>query len=221
MFVRDGNKNTRGVGAIASMDAVSPNRRLAEARAARVLARRDAVMALRTLGATRTVARNVVAPPTLKTTSTSTSTIETGQEAAFSRPPPPPGPVKIKLAQRPKGLLVPGIRLDVKQPVIKLPGSVIEPPKTPTDQTKQGTTSTAAPAKAAVTIVAGGPGAAWVSGAPKPTAPQSPDNLPPAWAPEPDAAPTSPAKPKASGNMLLYAAIGVGLGILWLESRKK
>lgn len=52
-FVKDDHGYTRGVGAVAAMDAASPGRRLAAARAARELARRDRLMAASTLGRIR------------------------------------------------------------------------------------------------------------------------------------------------------------------------
>jgi len=49
-FVKDDHSYTRGVGAVAAMDAVSSKRRRAAAAGARVMARRDAVFARHTLG---------------------------------------------------------------------------------------------------------------------------------------------------------------------------
>jgi hypothetical protein len=50
-YTKDDHSYTRGVGAIAAMDAHSPARRIATARAAQIMARRDAIMARHTLGA--------------------------------------------------------------------------------------------------------------------------------------------------------------------------
>lgn len=50
-FVKDDHSFTRGVGAVAAMDASSPRRRAAAAQAARKMARRDRIMSMRTLGA--------------------------------------------------------------------------------------------------------------------------------------------------------------------------
>ena len=49
-FVKDDHAYTRGVGAVAAVDAASPTRRMAVARAAKVMARRDQLMSRSTLG---------------------------------------------------------------------------------------------------------------------------------------------------------------------------
>lgn len=216
-FVKDDSGYTRGVGAIASMDAGSSRRRRAAALEGLRMARRDRVLAL---GAIR---RDVetIAPPQRSTTTTrtqQTSTIETGQESAFSRP-PPPVPPKIKLPFRPKGLDL--VRADVRFPVkptIKLPGTVIEPPKDgikPTQSSGQPA-PTPAPTKPSVTIVAA-PGIGPISsGSAKPPAPSMDENAPPPWADEPpvDTTPAPAASSAKKPNYLLYAAIGIGAYLL-------
>ena len=210
-FVKDDHGYTRGPGAIAAMDAASPARRLAAARAERALRMREVL----TQGA-----------------------IETGQEAAFSRPPPsppprPPGgrpmPPRRPLPFRPKGLDVIGGKIAVPtKPTVKLPGTVITPPTRGEVKPTQTATPTLSPTplplppKTVTTVVGGGSGTSWT--APPRTPPPGMDleNPPPAWAPEPEiaapAAPTaSPAKP-ASSKILLYAAIGIGAW--WLLTRK-
>lgn len=52
-FVRDDHAFSRGVGAVAATDAASSRRRVAQDRADRVMARRDAILATQTLGAIR------------------------------------------------------------------------------------------------------------------------------------------------------------------------
>jgi hypothetical protein len=208
MYVKDDHSYTRGAGAIAAMDAVSPARRRAMARAERALAVRE----LLTAGAIS----------------------ETGQEAAFSRPAPKPPIRPFPGRPRPGKPLPPGrpfrpakgvdSRFELKQ--IKSPGSVIGPskatePKATISTISPTTTSTALPTppKSPVTIVAGGSGASWTS--PARAAAMPSDNPPPPWAPEPeDEAPaTAAAPPKTSGKLLMYAAIGIGAW--WLLTRKK
>jgi hypothetical protein len=210
MFVKDDHSYTRGVGAVASMDAASSARRRAAARAELEMARRDRIMSLGATWAARVI-------PTRMTTK-STSTIETGQESAFSRPPPVP-PKTIPLPRRPRGLDAIGVK-------VKLPGSVM-----PTRaETKVSTVTTAPPAssstaalpptKAQVSIVAGGSGTSWVSGASKASAsaPEM-DNPPPPFAPEPEPTAPSAPSPKTSSNLLMYAALGIGA--IWLLTRSK
>lgn len=202
-FVKDDHSFTRGPGAIAAMDAASPARRLAAARAERALRVREAL----TQGA-----------------------IETGQEAAFSRPPPPPPrpgtkpfpprrPGLVKLPVRPKGLDAGG-RLGVRPELIKLPGTVITPPKAGETKVTQTATPTTAPTKQTV-VVGGGSGTSWTAPASKAGAAMSVDNQPPDFAPEPEETPAAApaaAKPPSS-KLLLYAAIGIGAW--WLLTRKK
>lgn len=209
-FVKDDHSYTRGPGAIAAMDAASPARRIAAARAERALRLREVL----TQGA-----------------------IETGQEAAFSRPPPPPRPGKgrhpfprpphrplpgkVKLPVRPKGLDVIGGRIDGGKLTVKLPGSVIEPPKTGGASATQTATPTTAPTKGSTVIIGGGSGTSWTAPSSKAGAAMSVDNPPPEFAPEPEEAPAQPApaaKP-ASSKVLLYAALGIGAW--WLLTRKK
>lgn len=206
-FVKDDHGYTRGPGAIAAMDATSPARRLAAARAERALRVREAL----TQGA-----------------------IETGQEAAFSRPPPRPArprPGKLpihRLPFRPKDIAGGKLSVPVRPGMVKLPGSVITPPKagevTPTQTATPTSAPISAPTKAPVTIVAGGSGTSWVSGAAAKTPAAPVDNQPPPWAPEPEpeqavaTAPAAPAK-KPSSKILLYAALGIGAW--WLLTRKK
>lgn len=204
-FVKDDHSYTRGPGAIAAMDASSPARRLAAARAERALRMREIL----TQGA-----------------------IETGQEAAFSRPAPPPPrprppggkplPPRRPLPFRPKGLDVVGGKIAVPSKLtVKLPGSVITPPSPGEVKPTQTATPTTAPTKGQTVIVGGGSGTSWTA---PPRAPVAmPDNAPPAWAPEPEEASpmtTAPAAPekKPPSKLLLYAALGIGAW--WLLTRK-
>jgi hypothetical protein len=197
-FVRDDHAYTRGAGAIASMDAVSPARRRSMARAERALAVREAL----TVGA-----------------------IETGQEAAFSRPPPkPPRPFPggRRVPFRVKGLEA-GFRPGTK--FVKSPGSVIGPTKEPEPKAtiEPKAISTALPTKGTTTIVGGGSGTSWTSGAKARSAAQI-EMPPPEQLPEmPEEAPAAPIaaptpKPKTSSNLLVYAAIGAAA--LWFLTRK-
>lgn len=204
-FVKDDYSHTRGVGAVASMDAASPGRRLAAARSARELARRDVVMASRTLGAP----------------------IETGQESAFSRPPTPPprppgrppgGKPRPPRFPRPRPFDVFGMR---GRPMVKSPGSVIDTgttPPAPTSPTTKTPTKGASKEPSRSYGGGGGGGGGGSSGGgsanvgplePLPDEPAVPEEPP---------HPAEPPKPKTSGNLLMYAAIGVGAW--WLMTRK-
>lgn len=229
-FVKDDHDYTRGVGAVAAMDAVSSARRRAAARAAVEMARRDAVMSRHTLGRISQTSTNggggggtvtggggrpgTPRPP--------------GRTPVFppGRPRPPGKPLPPKpvpprpLPFRPRGLDVASVAIKEKLQV-KSPGSVLPPP--PPAPTKADVVAEKTPVKAPVTIVAGGSGTSWTSGAgaktpvaPIDMGPPMPEitDMPPE-APAPTSAPPT-SKPK--GGLLLYAALGIGAW--WLLTRK-
>jgi hypothetical protein len=212
-FVKDDYGHTRGVGAIASMDAASPARRRAAARAAVEMARRDAVMARHTLGR--------LTLPLFHSQRPAPRLVKAPIPAAWFQPNLAPAPTRLPIR--------PGLDFSattVQNLQIKSPGSVL-PPKTtaptlPVDLlTKAVVTSTN---KAPTTIVAGG-SSTWTAGKAAPAAanvgpieplPEMPPDEPPLPALDPAAAP--PPR-KTSGNLLLYAALGVGA--LWFLTRSK
>ncbi len=229
-FVKDDSAYTRGVGAVASMDAASPNRRRAAARAAVEMARRDGIMSRHTLGrisqtdtsdggggsgggggggTTGGGGRGPVRPgrPGLG-----------GRRPLPPKKPLPPKPVPPRFPIRDLSAIRNG-KLQVK-----LPGAVLEPVKGGAADTKTGTPITqtaqpAAPTKPQVNVVAGG-ASTWVSGSGGggKVAPEAPPDMPPDEPELPPDAPiqTAPAKPKS--NLLMYAAIGIGA--YWLLTRK-
>jgi len=210
-FVKDDHSYTRGAGAIAAMDAASPRRRIAMARADRALRLREAL----TQGA-----------------------IDRGYEgdrpAGSSRPVPPrpPGPGRRPVMPRPPftgGVRPTGVRAGVRGPraeLVKLPGTVITPGARE-GKPVQGATGTQAPSEEIkVTeppappkppprhvIVSGGGGGGFMPVSPKPSAP--PLRMPeidveleeaPAE-PAPQAAPSL--APKTSSKLPLYAGIAL------------
>lgn len=210
-FVKDDHSYTRGAGAIAAMDAASPRRRIAMARADRALRVREAL----TQGA-----------------------IDRGYEgdrpAGSSRPVPPrpPGPGRRPVLPHPPftgGVRPTGVRAGVRGPraeLIKLPGTVITPGARE-GKPVQGSTGTQAPSGETKStepqppsrhvIVSGGGGGGFMPVSPKPAAPplrmpEIEDELDveldeaPA-APAPQAAPAPP--PKSSSKLPLYAGIAL------------
>jgi len=213
-FVRDDHSYTRGAGAIAAIDAASPRRRIAIARADRALRLREAL----TQGA-----------------------IDRGYEgdrpAGSSRPVPPrpPGPGRRPVPPRPPftgGVRPTGVRAGVRGPraeLVKLPGTVITPGARG-GKPVQGSTGTQAPTEEIKAtepprppfspprqaIIAGG-GGGFMSVSPKPT-------TSPPWMPEIEdeldveleEAPAEPAPqvspapaPKSSSKLPLYAGIAL------------
>ena len=199
MFVKDNYSYTRGVGAVAAMDAVSPTRRKAASKSALAMARRDALMAMSAMRADGTA-------PKLSVSSGKSVPIETGQESAFSRTPTVP-----------KVLLVP-TKPAVAPELVKLPGTTITPPKPGDTTPTQGIVSTAAPPQTTptpaptTTIVTGGSGTSWVA----PQRKLQPVAMPAMQAVE---VPESMASGQGSSNKtLLYIALGIGAW--WLLTRK-
>jgi len=201
-FVKDDHAFTRGVGAVASMDAASPRRRLAAARAARQLARRDAVMAL---GAMRAGMQPTYAPdPT---------------------PDPTPPPSR---RGRPSTMMPPRARKVPSRPtmmpgIIKYPGSAI--PIAPTAPTAPSTTvigggsgtSWTAPSSPGIGVPSPDSPATDASPDLTTTDSASPDLTTPAAPDATTPASTTPA-PASSNKLLMYAAIGVAAW--WFLLRK-
>lgn len=213
-FVQDDHSYTRGAGAIAAMDAASPRRRIAMARADRALHLREAL----TQGA---IDRGYE-----------------GDQPTGSRPPAPPrppGPGRRPVLPRPPftgGVRPTGVRAGVRGPradSVKLPGSVIQPGARD-GKPVQGSTGTQAPSEEIKAteppappkppprqaIVSGG-GGGFMPVSPKPPAPplrmpEISDELdveleeaPVESAPQ--AAPAPP--PKSSSKLPLYAGIAL------------
>lgn len=224
-FVKDDHSYTRGVGAVASMDAGSSRRRTAAALGALRMARRDAVMARHTLGRISqtengggggsggggSTGGGGVRPPPLGPVRPSRPGVQ----------PLPPKPVPPKINIRDfatiRNLAI-GTRPDVRVVVdpVKLPGAQVvdvkpEPAPPPKDQVL--------PPPKTVTIVAS-PGIAPLP--PKPAAPSGGGF--PGFAPEPeidvtvDAQPVTAPPAAKKPNYLLYAALGIGA--YWLLTRK-
>jgi|GEM_PF-5724210 len=215
-FVKDDHSYTRGAGAIAAMDAASPRRRIAMARADRALRVREAL----TQGA-----------------------IDRGYEgdrpAGSSRPVPPrpPGPGRRPVMPRPPftgGVRPTGVRAGVSGPraeLVKLPGTVITPGARE-GKPVQGATGTQAPSEEIKAteppappkppprqVIVSGGGGGFMPVSPKPTAP-------PPWMPEisdeldveleeapaelaPQVSPAPAPAPKSSSKLPLYAGIAL------------
>jgi hypothetical protein len=224
-FVKDDHGYTRGVGAVASMDAASPGRRLAAARAARELARRDALMAASTMGRAPLVATS------LATKSFGARSIEvdhfgrgsgglkqpSGPSGGGRLPPKPLPPRPLPPRKPPRGPL-----FDYRAGrMVKSPGSVID--AEPTKGTAAPITgATKGATKEPVRSYGGGGGGGGSSGGGSSANVGPLEPLPsdvPAEEEEAPAAPAAPAAPpKTSSNLLLYAAIGVAGW--WLLTRK-
>jgi uncharacterized membrane protein YgcG len=211
-FVKDDHSFTRGVGAIAAMDASSPRRRLAAARASRMLARRDAILARSTLGAAPMQGRPgapVLGMP--------------GAEVGYNDRPNTPGgtPLPGYSGWRGGGRLPPrplpppprsfGQRAGAAQVRQKLPGSVIAP--TTTDATSQagggGGGGSSGGGGGGSSGGGGGGGSGGGGGGDVPGADLGPtDELD---LPADDQPPTAAAP---SSKLMLYAAIGIGAWLL-------
>lgn len=225
-FVKDGDSRTRGVGAVAAMDAASPGRRLAAARAARALARRDALMSRSTLGR----APLLTSPATGGTYGARSIDVDPFGRGAggLKQPSGPTGGGGRPLPPKPKPPTLPGRGGLFAGRIVKSPGSVID-----TEPTK-GSTGTKAPftsteptkgsTKGSTSSGGGGGSGGGGSGGggsggganvgplePLPEEPPAPE--------EPTPPAPEPAKPKTSGNLLMYAALGVGAW--WLLTRTK
>jgi hypothetical protein len=210
MFVKDNYSYTRGVGAVAAMDAVSPVRRRAAEQAARASARRDVVLAM---GA-------------MRSDGTARSIDEPIRPPRPTRPPgtPPPRPTTSPLLAAANTRLTSGGRKSAPAELIKLPGTVITPPTGGETAPTQSAVPTAAPVQPPpvrpdVTITAGG-GTSWTA----PPRAELTSTLP--GAPEVDAdlvvappAQATHAPPTSTKKLAVYAAIGIG--VLWYLTRSK
>lgn len=237
-FVKDNDNRTRGVGAIASMDAASPGRRLAAARQSQALARRDALMARSTLGRVALF----TSPATGGTYGARTLEVDhfgrgagglkqpsgpSGGGGAKSPPSgrTPPGkrkhsPVIGKTGRTPVVSAAPSRPWSTPDDrkgvvMVKSPGSVID------STTGAKGAGSATPAKTTTIITGGGGG--WSGGGTKPSIEPVPINISQESLPElPEEGFVDPAppttQPKASSNVLLYAALGIGA--FWLLTRK-
>lgn len=203
-FVKDDHSYTRGVGAVAAMDAVSGNRRRAAARGAVAMARRDRVMARHTLG--RINQRDEG---------------DGGGGTSPGLPTPPRAPVRPPIVGKPPVITIPPkplpprIRdfavIPTKGILVKDPGSVI-----PTAPTADGGSVVVVPPKSTVTITPGAATPMPVPPRPTYTPPSMPD-----FESMPDITIDTSAEPAPAkkSNVLLYAALGVGA--LWLLTRNR
>jgi hypothetical protein len=223
-FVKDNDKETRGVGAIASMDATSPARRIAAARSAYELARRDRVMSMHTLGAIKQTTGTVTGRVPAKRPAVVGPFATTAEIPRKSKPPlhvPPPLPRRAfstttttdpRLSKQFSTL--PKLPIATDAVFVKSPGSVIAPPT----GVAPVLTALPPPPKPVVAIVGGG-ASTWSLASKLP----APADLPP-MEPLPDLPDeaevqlTPASAPKTKGNLLMYAAIGAG--VLWLLTRK-
>lgn len=200
-FVKDDHKYTRGVGAIAAMDAVSPARRRAAARGAVAMARRDSVMARHTLGRINNEEQG-----------------GGGGGGGGSTPTPPRPPGRPPIGRPPVFPVKPRpIRNDlailpVKGIVVKDPGTVLPPVVTPPIVTLPPPREPVKPL----------PGTPWTPPTigPKPAPPTFDmpqfDSMPDVELTVVEPAPQAAAR---SSNLLVYAVLGAGA--LWLLTRNK
>lgn len=234
-FVKDDHSYTRGVGAVAAMDAVSSRRRRAAARGGRRMARKDAIMSRHTLGR---IAQ--IDPGDGGGGSGGGGSTGGGTRPPPTRPPsrlpvrpivgialPPKTPIKVPIKPGIRDVI--GPRLDLAVGVRGTRPIIADPIKTPGAPVVQVTPDAAPPPKEQVlppprpviTVVAQ-PGSP-ITGGGRPAPPPPPTF--PGFAPEPEvdvevstpAAPVVPAK-SSNSKLLLYAAIGIGA--YWLLTRK-
>lgn len=213
-FVKDDHSFTRGVGAIAATDAASPRRRMAAARAAVVMARRDAVMARSTLGR----APLITSPATGQFGIRTLEVDQFGRGAGGLKPHTPggggggPTPTKPPGGRRP--IRVP-VKVSADGKLTKFPGSVLTapsddrplPPAPPLPAPPSATT------KPTVTIVAGGSSGPSGGGGRGGAAPPPPEPFPDAEVMETEFAP-EPTAAKPTNKLFLYAALGLGAWLL-------
>ncbi len=208
-FVKDDHKFTRGVGAIAAMDAVSSKRRRAAARAGVAMARRDGIMSRHTLGRisqTETSEGGGTGP------SGSSSSGGSGGTYVPPRTPIPPRPTgTLPLPPKPLPPRLPvriGLRPDAV--LVKTPGSIV-----PTAPTPDGGSVIVVPPKGSTIVV----------GPPAPSAPTTRPPITPMPMPEFEETPdfsvvVDPVKAASSSSKYIVYGL-IGLGALWFLKNRK